>query len=311
MSENILTNPMDAFPVLPPGRVVSLVPSVTASLFDLGLGGAVVAVTEFCVEPAAKVQSLPKIGGTKNPNVEAIVQLRPDLVIANREENTQAAVEAIAAAGVPVWLAFPRTVREAIDDLYTTAQLFRSDRALERVQVLEQNAELVALTAQGSEPLRYFCPIWQGIDGGTRWWMTFNDDTYPANVLWWFGGANVFGGRQRRYPLRADLGLEPAEDPGTRDGVTRDGVARDVRYPRVTLEEVLSAQPEMILLPDEPFSFNDTHVAEISECFADTPAVRNKKIFRIDGKSITWHGTRLAAALETLPEIFLSDDIAF
>lgn len=300
MSENILTNPMEAFPVLPPVRVVSLVPSVTASLFDLGLGQTVVGITDFCIEPAEQVQNLPKIGGTKNPNVESILQLRPDLVIANREENTQAAVEGIAAAGVPVWLAFPRTVREAIEDLYATAQLFRSDRALERVQMLEQNAELVALTAQGSEPLRYFCPIWQGNDGDTRWWMTFNDDTYPANVLWWFSGANVFGGRQRRYPLRADLGFEPAEDPGE----------RDMRYPRVTVEEVISAQPEIILLPDEPFPFDDTHVEELRDCFADTPAVRNKKIFRIDGKAITWHGTRLSVALETLPEIFLSD-IAF
>ena len=301
MNENIFTNPMEAFPVLPPGRVVSLVPSVTASLFDLGLGQTVVGVTEFCVAPAAQVQALPKIGGTKNPDVDAILRLRPDLVIANREENTQAAVEAIAAAGVPVWLAFPRTVREAMDDLYTTAQLFRSDIALERVQVLEQNAELVALTVQGKQPTRYFCPIWQGNDGDTRWWMTFNDDTYPANVLWWFGGANVFGGRQRRYPLRADLGMGSAEDAGD----------RDVRYPRVTIEEVIAAQPELILLPDEPFPFDESHAAEIRDCFADTPAARKNQIYRIDGKAITWHGTRLAVALETLPELFLSDDIAF
>lgn len=294
MSENIFQNPLEVFPTIAPRRIVSLVPSVSASLFDLGLGHAVVGVTEYCVEPAAQVASLPKIGGTKNPDLEAVLRLHPDLVIANQEENTRAGVEAIAAAGVPVWLAFPRTVREAIEDLYTSAQLFRSEAALGRVQMLEQNAELVALTGQGMQPTRYFCPIWQGVEGDQRWWMTFNDDTYPGNVLWWFSGANVFGGRKRRYPLRADLGLEPAEDPGE----------RDVRYPRVTMEEVINAQPEMILLPDEPFPFDDSHVAEMRECFANTPAVRNEQIFRIDGKAITWHGTRLAVALEQLPDLF-------
>ncbi len=294
MSENLLANPLEAFPVLPPGKVVSLVPSVTASLFDLGLGDSVVGVTDYCTEPAAQVDRLPKIGGPRSPNVEAIKQLRPDLVLANREENDRESVEALAAAGIPVWLAFPRTVRQAIEDLYKTAELFRSDTALARVQMLEQNLELIGLTAQGNQLTRYFCPIWQGIEGDQRWWMTFSDDTYPGSVLEWFGGANIFAGRMRRYPLGADLGLQPAEDAGE----------RDARYPRVTLEEIINGQPEMILLPDEPFPFDESHVVEMQECFADTPAVRNQQIFRIDGKAITWHGTRLSLALEQLPDLF-------
>ncbi len=76
-------------------RIVSLVPSLTEALFSLGLGERIVAVTDWCVRPADRVAALPKVGGTKNPSVEQIVALAPDLVIANQEENRQRVIEAL------------------------------------------------------------------------------------------------------------------------------------------------------------------------------------------------------------------------
>ena len=95
-----------------PQRIVSLVPSITESLFALGLGERVVGVTEWCVHPADGVAPLPKLGGTKNPDLDGVADLRPDLVIANREENTRRALEHLEAAGLSVWVTYPRTARE-------------------------------------------------------------------------------------------------------------------------------------------------------------------------------------------------------
>jgi len=105
-------------PVDRPERIVSLVPSWTEGLFALGLGSRVVGVTEYCVHPAHEVALVPKVGGTKNPDLDAIAGLRPDLVIANREENGKRAVEALRRAGIEVWVTYPRTARDG-------AELFR------------------------------------------------------------------------------------------------------------------------------------------------------------------------------------------
>ena len=85
----------------PPSRIVSLVPSWTETLFALGFDSEVVGVTKFCVEPVAAVASIPKVGGTKNPDIAAIVKLEPELVIANAEENRREDVERMRAAGYP------------------------------------------------------------------------------------------------------------------------------------------------------------------------------------------------------------------
>jgi iron complex transport system substrate-binding protein len=107
-----------------PRRVVSLVPSVTGSLFDLQLGHCLVGVTEFCVYPPAGVAALPKVGGTKNPDRDRILALGPDLVIANQEENRREDVDALRAAGVPVWVTFPNTARDTLNLLWALTWVF-------------------------------------------------------------------------------------------------------------------------------------------------------------------------------------------
>ena len=82
------------FFLTPPKRIVSLVPSMTESLFDLGFGATVVGVTDYCIHPAEGLRGLPRLGGPKNPRLADLCALQPDLVIANPEENTRRAIEA-------------------------------------------------------------------------------------------------------------------------------------------------------------------------------------------------------------------------
>ncbi len=100
-----------------PRRIVCLVPSITETLFALGVGDRVVGVTDFCVHPADGVAGCAKVGGTKNPKLNRVVELRPDLVIANREENRRRDVERLEASGLPVIVTYARTVEEALRDV--------------------------------------------------------------------------------------------------------------------------------------------------------------------------------------------------
>ncbi|HXH84607.1 MAG TPA: helical backbone metal receptor, partial [Candidatus Tectomicrobia bacterium] len=97
-----------------PRRIVSLVPSFTETLFTLGAGPRLVGCTIYCREPAAGVTGVVRIGGTKNPRLDAIRALRPDLVVANVEENLREHVETLRAWGLPVLVLYPRTVAEGI-----------------------------------------------------------------------------------------------------------------------------------------------------------------------------------------------------
>jgi ABC-type Fe3+-hydroxamate transport system substrate-binding protein len=124
--------------------------------------------------------------------------------------------------------------------------------------------------------------------------MTFNRNTYSNDLLGIFGGENVFADRERLYPLKADLGIGEA--------VKREG--KDIRYPRVTVEEIHQAAPELILLPNEPFAFNQEHKQLLLKELKTTPAVKNNHVQFVDGSLITWHGTRIGKAIQELPKYF-------
>jgi ABC-type Fe3+-hydroxamate transport system substrate-binding protein len=272
-----------------PRRVVSLVPSITETLFDLDVGDRLVAVTDFCTRPAEGVARLPRVGGTKNPDIAKIIALRPDLVILNREENRAADAEALRAAGIPLWITEPRSVRDAIDLLWLVMDVFEHAAMTYRVRNIEITYEATAHYMTAARPVRVFVPIWRDP------WMTFNRETYMHDLLHTCGAQNVFADRERRFPLAADLG-EAAPDGDS-------GAGRDTRYPRITLEEVAAAAPELILLPDEPYLFDDADQAELYTVLAATPAAQNGHIHLVDGSFLTWHGTRLAYALHELPPL--------
>jgi len=111
------------------------------------------------------------------------------------------------------------------------------------------------------------------------------------------GGENIFYTRERRYPMAADLGEDEPETAGD----------RDTRYPRVTRSEIIAGNPELILLPSEPFPYTEMHREEVLSLLRETAAVRSGQVYLVDGSLITWHGTRLARALQELPDLFAGD----
>lgn len=287
---------MDAPVETPPTRVVSLVPSITESLFDLNVGSRLVAVTDYCTRPPDEVARLPRIGGTKNPDVERIIALKPDLVIANQEENRLEDVEALQAAGVHVWVTFPCTVRESFNLLWNIMHVFDEASMVERVRAMEWTCDWLERMSEAREtPCRVFAPIW--LDP----LMTFNADTYCHDLLRVCGGDNVFAERERLYPLKADLGEADAYAPDD-----SRAAGRDTRYPRITFDEVVAAQPDVILLPSEPYEFTQQHIPLFAHL--DVPAARNNQIHLIDGTLLTWHGTRVGYAFNTIPALLCQDD---
>jgi ABC-type Fe3+-hydroxamate transport system substrate-binding protein len=279
-----------------PATVLSLVPSITESLFDLNLGNRLLGRTDYCIYPADKVGAVPSIGGTKNPDIQRIIQLNPGLVFANYEENRKEDVEALRAAGIPVWVSFPKTLAETFNLLWNIMYLFDESLMVPRIRLIEQIYDRLRNMAEANEDNlpTVFAPIW--LDP----LMTFNKETYIHDLLFVCGAKNVFAERQRRFPLEADLGqAEPyaADDPRIE--------GRDTRYPRVSLAEMEAAKPDIILLPSEPFAFNESHIPIFKAL--DVPAAKHNRIHLVDGSWLTWHGTRMAYALNGLPALLRLD----
>jgi ABC-type Fe3+-hydroxamate transport system substrate-binding protein len=280
----------------PPRRVVSLVPSMTGSMFDLQLGEFLAGVTDFCVPPETELDRLTRVGGTRAPDIAKILALRPELVMANMEENSRQTVERLEASGVRVWVTFPKTVDQAIEILWAMTSVFRRPSSGDIIRSLESTLEWTERAAKELPRRRVFCPIWYDVHQELGpWWMTFNRETYAHDLLARMGADNVFADRKRRYPLAADLGggdEEPAAD-------------RDTRYPRVRAVEIAQAAPEIVLLPSEPFAFDQSDVARMMTVIPSAPAVVNERLHLVDGRLITWHGTHLGRALRDLPEVLM------
>ena len=273
-----------------PRRLVSLVPSLTEILFDFGRGGQVVALTDYCTEPAAGVAGKTTIGGTKNPDVAAILDLQPDLVLAVAEENRRVDVDQLTAAGVPVYVFEPRSVRDGVALLWRVADLLGCDAAVAgRIEAIEQDLADTEAVVAAQPRVRVFCPIWKDP------YMTINHDTYIHAMLTACGGDNVFADRRRRFPLAADLGRQP-------EVADQRHEARDRRYPRVSLDEMAAHRPEVILLPDEPYPFSDADLPDFAP-FTGVPAVRDGRVHLIDGKIVSWYGPRIGRSLRALRDL--------
>jgi ABC-type Fe3+-hydroxamate transport system substrate-binding protein len=159
-------------------RVVSLLPSVTETLRAWGIDP--VACTRFCEQP-----DLPTVGGTKDPDVAAIVALQPDLVVVDEEENRREDADALGAAGVRVLATAVRSVGDVAPALRALADAV----GLAAVDVPDG-----APTADGNKERRAFVPIWR------RPWMTISADTYGSSLLAGIGVVNVYGDALARYP---------------------------------------------------------------------------------------------------------------
>ncbi len=122
--------------------------------------------------------------------------------------------------------------------------------------------------------------------------MTFDERTFASDVLRWAGAENVFTDRARRYPLAADLGAKDPVDPGD----------RDTRYPRMTLHELRERQPDILLLPDEPYAFGAKDGDDLREAFGSQPV----RVRAVDGKDLFWYGVRVPDAVARVRALLAS-----
>jgi ABC-type Fe3+-hydroxamate transport system substrate-binding protein len=168
-------------------RVVSLVPSLTETL-ALTAPGLLVGATDWCSHPADL--DVVRVKGTKNPDVEAIAALRPDLVLANLEENRQPDLDALRAAGVPVWVTDVRT----LDGAFTSLARMINACGLRRPAWLDEAASAWAAVLPLEPRRRAVVPIWR------RPWMAVGSDTFTGAVLARLGVDNVLASSPDRYP---------------------------------------------------------------------------------------------------------------
>lgn len=182
MTRDLLGRPFDATP----RRVVSLVPSLTETLFDLGAGDSVVAITDFCIFPPGL--ALPRVGGTKNPRVDEIRALAPDLVHMNLEENLRRHADAIEPFA-PVFVSEPKSVEDVVALIEQLGELHDvRGRASELARELEDEWRTMP-----RRPFTFACPIWK------KPWMWCGGDTYVSRLVEAAGGRNVLSDRER-YP---------------------------------------------------------------------------------------------------------------
>lgn len=218
-------------------------------------GVAPVGRTSFCIEPRDAVASIAVVGGTKTPNLKKIAALAPDLVIANKEENRREDVGALCAAGIPVWVTYPVDLEGTLALMEDLARL-AGNGARAREILEESRACLARLPAPGTvRAFTFAVPIWRDP------WMLAGSDTYVAHLVSRVGGRNV----------------APAP-----------------RYPEVTLDGLVAARPDVVLLPSEPYAFAAADAEELNARFGRPVAVL------FNGEDLCWSGPRMPRALQDL-----------
>lgn len=244
-----------------PKRIVSLVPSITESLFELGAGDRVVGVTRYCVHPAAARERAAVVGGTHGIDLERVRALEPDLVIANQEENPRGEIETLLET-VPTFVTFPRTVTDGIALIRTLGRLAALPAEAEASAVDAEAAHAAAVAAVPVRRPRVLYLIWR------KPWIAVSADTYVHDMLDTCGAVNVTATAPERYP-------------------------------RLSEEAVVALQPDAILLSTEPYAFTPAH-AEEWLARGDLAAAQFGQVPIVDGELCSWYGTRVAAGLRYL-----------
>lgn len=238
-------------------RIVSLVPSITELLFALGLDRHIVGRTGFCVHPREKVQDVPKVGGTKAVNVEAIRALQPTHVIVNIDENERDTVERLREFVPHIVVTHPQTPRDNLT-LYTLlGAIFGRDAEAQRLSgALEVQLAEAAAAADSQPATRVLYVIWRDP------WMTVARDTYISAML-----------------RLVNWHTLPAVEGGP------SGAAR---YPTFDFDATWLAEVDRVLLSSEPYRFTQAHC----DALANDPRLAGKRIALIDGEQVSWYGSR-------------------
>jgi len=253
-----------------PRKIISVVPSQTELLFDLGLNEEVIGITKFCVHPQQWFKTKTRMGGTKNLHLDEIRKLQPHLIIANKEENVKEQIETLA-KDFPVWISDVNNLHDALEMMTAIGEITGKQNEAEILikqiktnfasltnnQILKENFYSKQPKTQNPK-LKTAYLIWKDP------YMTVGGDTFINDMLYYAGFENIFSQLNR--------------------------------YPQITIEQLRSAntsvetQCQLLILSSEPYPFKQKHIDELKDQLPDT------KIILADGEMFSWYGSRLLKA---------------
>lgn len=251
-----------------PCRIVSLVPSITELLFDLGLGEYLVGRTGFCIHPAPAVKKIPKVGGTKDVHLDKIRQLKPTHAVVDVDENPKEVADALAEFVPHLIVTHPLAPLDNLKLYRLLGGIFdREERAAELEKAFSAAHESVARAAHLLPRQRVMYLIWR------KPWMTVSRDTYISRTLALVGWDTV-----------------PAET--------------SIRYPELTEFPECLAGVDRVLLSSEPYPFREKHLTELRGAL---PAGSGCRVALVDGEMVSWYGSRAIQGLPYLLRLRMSE----
>ena len=215
----------------PPKRIISLVPSQTELLIDLGLTNNIVGITKFCIHPKNITDKITKVGGTKNFSLERIKMLQPDLIIANKEENDEVNLTKLSKE-YPVWISDVKNLNDCTEMIKQlgaiTLKTSESNNIVKKI-----NEKFNSLTSLSKNTKAVIYLIWNNP------YMSINKDTFINDMIEKCGYKNLCSHLSDRYPI-------------------------------ISIEKIKELNPELIFLSSEPFPFKEKHQKELKNIFPNT-----------------------------------------
>ncbi|MDP2387298.1 MAG: helical backbone metal receptor [Bacteroidota bacterium] len=237
-----------------PRRIISVVPSQSELLWDLGLRDELIGITKFCIHPNEMFISITRVGGTKKLHIDKIKELNPDIIIANKEENERSDIEELQ-RHFPVWISDIKNLNDSMNMIHSLGELLGKQDDASRIstKIEEQFSRLRSYTQTPARPsdgkrVAYF--IWKNP------LMLAGRDTFINDMLQRCGFENCLQDKNSRYP-------------------------------EITSEELKDLNPELILLSSEPYPFSEIHLKEFQQLLPSA------KVMVVDGELFSWYGSRL------------------
>lgn len=255
-----------------PQRIISLAPSITEILYAVGAAGQIAGVTDYCDYPP-EAREKPRVGGTMNPNLEAIVAARPDLILATADANRLETASVLERLGYPVYGVLPKDTEGVFEAIRRIGGLVgRPGEALNLVASMQGRVRAVADRVAGRPVRRTLVVVWPDP------LIVAGQGSFIADLVRLAGGRNV-------------------APPGT------------VRYPRMSLEAVLEADPEVIVTSSMMGEVTEAEAMQVWSRWSGVSAVRRGQVYAIPGDFLHRPGPRIMQGLERLaraihPEVF-------
>ncbi|BBH53922.1 ABC transporter substrate-binding protein [Fluviispira sanaruensis] len=251
-------------------RIVSLVPSLTETICDFGLQNNIKGCTNYCVSPKILRKSALTVGGTKDPDIEKIIFLKPTHIIVNKEENTpeirKLLKERIDKSSTMIIDSFPKNINDVIQMVNQLGEIFSCQ---EWVRVWQENVEnqLNKFKSIKSPQFSFMYFIWRDP------WMVAGDKTYISQML-------NLAGFKNSIITEEDMNL---------------------RYPVLSEKTAQLKTTQFYLFSSEPYPFKKRHIEEFRQAYK----LKNGQFLRVDGQNLSWYGSRTLKCLEYLRELKL------